>query len=115
MYRLSNDRNLAAMILDVSVAFMHAPTDERIIVKCPKDIPSTTGFWILLKALNGTQRASRFGPNGQQNNLRRAVIHVTNITRPYFTMGIPEVMHNNTAMIISSLGIVIILSSWTRT
>ena len=24
VYRLSNDRNLAAMILDVSVAFMHA-------------------------------------------------------------------------------------------
>ena len=53
------DGSLAAVIIDISVAFMHAPMDERVVVKAPKDIPSKTGYWVLKKALNGTQRASQ--------------------------------------------------------
>ena len=46
------------MVSDVSVAFMHAATDEHIIVKPPSGIV-TSKFWRLKKALNGTRRASQ--------------------------------------------------------
>ena len=47
------------MIVDVSVAFMHAPINERVIVKVPKGVQSETGYWLLKKALNGTREASK--------------------------------------------------------
>ena len=59
MIKASTDRGRASMIVDVSVAFMHSPIDERVVVKVPKGVTSSTGFWLLLKALNGTRKASQ--------------------------------------------------------
>jgi hypothetical protein len=47
------------MIVDVSVAFMHAPINERVIVEVPKGVQSTIGYSLLKKALNGTREASK--------------------------------------------------------
>ena len=49
-------------VVDISVAFMHADAAEEIIVKVPPGIksgPKNTGYWRLLKALNGTRKASQ--------------------------------------------------------
>ena len=59
LYKLSTLPHYVCVIIDISVAFMHAETDEIIKVRVPKDIPSRTGIWRLKKALNGTRRASQ--------------------------------------------------------
>ena len=59
--RCSADRNRAIMIIDVSVAFMHAEAEDEIICKVPagKKQANPTGYWRLKKALNGTRKASQ--------------------------------------------------------
>jgi hypothetical protein len=59
--RCASKETLAILVIDVSVAFMHAtlPETESIKVKPPPDIPSRTGVWRLKKALNGTRKASQ--------------------------------------------------------
>lgn len=37
---------------------MHADIDEVVKVKVPDGITSNTSYWLLLKAVNGTQKAS---------------------------------------------------------
>ena len=60
MMKASTDRGRTIMIVDVSVAFMHSPIgDERVVVRVPKGVTSSTGYWLLLKALNGTRKASQ--------------------------------------------------------
>ena len=52
----------AICVVDISVAFMHADAAEEIIVKVPPGVksgPKNTGYWRLLKALNGTRKASQ--------------------------------------------------------
>ena len=58
LHRASSHKDWAVMIVDVSVAFMHAPIQEKIKVKVPPGITSETGYWELLKAVNGTRQAS---------------------------------------------------------
>ena len=53
------NKDFAVLIIDVSVAFMHADIEEEIKVKVPAGIESAAGIWRLLKALNGTQKASQ--------------------------------------------------------
>ena len=57
--RLCASKERAAMIVDITTAFMHAPIDDVIKVRVPPDIGSKTGFWKCLKALNGTRKASK--------------------------------------------------------
>ena len=57
LLKCSENKDFAVLI--VSVAFMHADIEEEIKVKVPAGIESATGFWRLLKALNGTQKASQ--------------------------------------------------------
>ena len=45
-------------VVDISVASMHARTDEEIYVKAPSGIKSST-FWRLEAAVNGTRKASK--------------------------------------------------------
>ena len=56
--RASMDRDLAILIVDISVAFMHARSDEDLIVKAPAGV-STSPWWRLKAAINGTRKASR--------------------------------------------------------
>ena len=58
LHRASCNKDWAVMIVDVSVAFMHAPIQEKIKVKVPPGLTSATGYWELLKAVNGTRQAS---------------------------------------------------------
>ena len=46
------------VVIDISVAFMHARTDEEIYVKVPSGIKSSR-FWRLKAAVNGTRKASK--------------------------------------------------------
>ena len=59
LVRASSDRTYALLIVDISVAFMHANILENIKVKVPPDVQSKTGFWKLKKAVNGTRGASQ--------------------------------------------------------
>ena len=51
-------KEFGVLIVDISVAFMHARTDGEIYVKVPSDIRSSM-FWTLKAALNGTRKASK--------------------------------------------------------
>lgn len=55
----ASDMDLVVVIIDISVAFMHARSNEEIVVKVPKDIASKFGHWLLKAAINGTRRASQ--------------------------------------------------------
>ena len=46
------------LVVDISVAFMHARTDEEIYVKVPSGVKSSR-FWQLKAAVNGTRKASK--------------------------------------------------------
>ena len=60
LLKASTSRERAIMMIDVSVASMHAPIgDERVIVRVPKGVMGPTGFWILLEAVDGTRKASQ--------------------------------------------------------
>ena len=51
-------KDFGILVSDISVAFMHARTDEEIYVKVPSGIKSSR-FWRLKAAVNGTRKASK--------------------------------------------------------
>ena len=51
-------KEFGVVVVDISVACMHARTDEEIYVKVPSDIRSSK-YWRLKAALNGTRKASK--------------------------------------------------------
>ena len=51
-------KGFGLLVVDISVAFMHARTDEEIHVKVPSSIKSSR-FWGLEAAVNGTRNASK--------------------------------------------------------
>ena len=51
-------KDFGILVIDISVAFMHARTDEEIYVKVPSVIKSSR-FWRLKAAVNGTRKASK--------------------------------------------------------
>jgi len=57
----SRDESHGIMIIDISVAFMHARLgdEEEIYVRVPKDIKGSP-FWKLKAAVNGTRKASQY-------------------------------------------------------
>ena len=53
------DPGRVVIIIDICVAFMHARSDENLVVRVPQDIQGTTRFWRLKAAINGTRKASQ--------------------------------------------------------
>ena len=51
-------KDFGSLVVDISVAFKHARTDEEIYVKVPSGIKSSR-FWRLKEAVNGTRTASK--------------------------------------------------------
>ena len=51
-------KEFGIFVVEISVAFMHARTDEGIYVKVPSDIRSSK-YWRLKAALNGTRKESK--------------------------------------------------------
>ena len=51
-------KDFGIFVIDISVAFMHARTDEEIYVKVPSGIKSSK-YWRLKAAVNGTRKASK--------------------------------------------------------
>ena len=51
-------KDFGILVFDISVAFMHARTDEEICVTVPSGIKSSK-FWRLKAAVNGTRKASK--------------------------------------------------------
>ena len=51
-------KDFGILVVDISVAFRHAPTDEKIYVKVPSSVKSSR-FWRLKAAVNGTRKASK--------------------------------------------------------
>ena len=50
-------KDFGLLVVDMSVAFKHARTDEEIDVQVPSGIKSSR-FWRLKAAVNGTRKAS---------------------------------------------------------
>ena len=51
-------KDFGILVIDISVALMHARTDVEIYVKVPSGIKSSR-FWRLKEAVNGTRKASK--------------------------------------------------------
>ena len=51
-------KDFGILVIDISVALMHARTDREIYVKVPSGIKSSR-FWRLKAAVNGTRKASK--------------------------------------------------------
>ena len=51
-------KDFGILVIDISVAFMHARTDEEIYVKIPSVIKSSKS-WRLKAPVNGTRKASK--------------------------------------------------------
>ena len=51
-------KDFGSLFVDISVAFMHARTDEEIYVKVPSGIKSSR-FWRFLATESGTRKASK--------------------------------------------------------
>ena len=51
-------KDFGLLVVDISVAFVHARTDEEISVTVPSGIKSSR-FWRLKAAVNGTGKASK--------------------------------------------------------
>ena len=56
--RAASCKDFRLLFVDISVAFMHARTDEEIYVKVPSGIKSSR-FWRLKAVVNGTRKASK--------------------------------------------------------
>ena len=56
--RAASCKDFGLLVVGISVAFMHARTDEEINVKVPSGIKSSI-FWRLKAAVNGTRKASK--------------------------------------------------------
>ena len=51
-------KDFGLLVVDISIACMHARTDEEIYVKVPSGIKSSR-YWRLKAAVNGTRKASK--------------------------------------------------------
>ena len=56
--KAANCKDFGVVVVDISVAFKHARTDEEIYVKVPSGIKSSR-FGRLKEAVNGTRKASK--------------------------------------------------------
>ena len=56
--KASSCKDFGLLVVNISVASMHARTDEEIYVKVPSGIKSSR-FWRLKAALSGTRKASK--------------------------------------------------------
>ena len=54
-------KDFGLLVVDISVAFVHARTDEEIYVKVPSGVKSSR-FWLLKAAVNGTRKTSKHWP-----------------------------------------------------
>ena len=55
----AKSKDSAILIIDISVAFMHARSPDNIVVRVPHDIKSSP-YWKLKAAINGTRKASQY-------------------------------------------------------
>ena len=58
LVKVASCKGFGILVVDISVASMHARTDEEIHVKVPSGIKSSR-FWRLKAAVNGTRKASK--------------------------------------------------------
>ena len=56
--KAASSKDFGLLVVDISVAFMPARTDEEMYVKVPPGIKSSR-FWRLKAAVNGTRKASK--------------------------------------------------------
>ena len=58
---LSTNKEHAALIVDIACAYMHARRrgTEKIKVKVPPGVPSTTGYWLVKNAVNGLRESAQ--------------------------------------------------------
>ena len=66
-------KDLELLVVDISVAFMHARTDEEIYVNVPSGIKSSR-FWRLTAAVNGTRKASKHWQEFSCDKLERKML-----------------------------------------
>ena len=74
-------KDFGILVVDISVAFMHARTDEEIYVKVPSGIKSSK-YWKLKAALNGTRKASKHWHEYSSDRLVTNVLFQQNDINP---------------------------------
>ena len=70
-------KDFGLLVVDISVAFMHARTDEEIYVKVP------SRFWRLKAAVNGTRKASKKWQENSSVKLVTNMLFQQNDINPY--------------------------------
>ena len=74
-------KDFGILVIDISVACMHARTDEEIYVKVPSAIKSSK-FWRLKAAVNGTRRASKHWQEHSPDKLVTKMLFQNNDINP---------------------------------
>ena len=74
-------KEFGVLVVDISVAFMHARTDEEIYVKVPSDIRSSK-YWRLKAALNRTRKASKHWQEYSSDKLVKNMLFQQNDINP---------------------------------
>ena len=74
-------KQFGVFVVEFSVAFMHARTDQEIYVKVPSGIKSST-FWRLNAAVNGTRKASKQWREYSSDKLVKSMLFQQNDINP---------------------------------
>ena len=74
-------KDLGILVIDISVAFMHARIDEEICVKVPSGIKSSN-FWRVKTAVNGTRKASKQWQEYSSDKLVKSLLFRENDISP---------------------------------
>ena len=74
-------KDFGILVIDISVAFMHARTDEEILVKVPSGIKSSK-YWRLKAAVNGTKKASKHWQEYSSDKLATNMLFQQNDINP---------------------------------
>ena len=75
-------KDFGILVIDISVAFIHARTDEEIYVNVPSGIKSSK-YWRLKAAVNGTRKASKHWREYSSDKLVTNMLFQQNDINPY--------------------------------
>ena len=74
-------KDFGILVIEISVAFMHARPDEEIYVKVPSGIKSSK-FWRVRAAVNGTRKASKQWQEYSSDKLVKSMLFQQNDINP---------------------------------
>ena len=82
MAKAASSKDFGILIIEISVVFVHARTDEEIYVKVPSDIKSSK-CWKVKAAVNGTRKASKHWQEYSCDKLVKSILFQQKDINPY--------------------------------